>query len=196
MIKRLINGARRKILYGGDPRLYVLKRMPKGAVCAEIGVWKGDFSRSILEVTEPKELHLVDPWTFQDEYPDRMYGGKVAKSQRDMDAIYESVRSRFSSEDAVRLHRGSSREVMKKFDSEMFDWIYVDGNHYYDHVLEDLRMSYEKLKPGGVIVGDDYKWGKDLQYPVMRAVARFMDECEKAGPLRVYGSQFLIKTGV
>ena len=68
-------------------RQELLHLMPKGGVCAELGVWKGDFSQRILDVTSPRELHLVDPWQFQPEFPHRWYGGSAASGQIDMDAI-------------------------------------------------------------------------------------------------------------
>jgi len=33
--------------------------MPIGGVCAEIGVWEGDFSLRILEITRPRELQMI-----------------------------------------------------------------------------------------------------------------------------------------
>ena len=78
-----------------NPRLKLLKKMPKHAVCAEIGVWKGTFSKHILKATKPKKLHLIDPWAFQSEFPERLYGGIAAKSQADMDLIYQSVKRQF-----------------------------------------------------------------------------------------------------
>jgi hypothetical protein len=49
--------------------------MSKGSVCAEIGVWKGDYSDLILTITSPKKLHLIDPWEFQSEFSERMWWG-------------------------------------------------------------------------------------------------------------------------
>src|SRR6266436_6441580 len=47
-------------------RIELLKTMPKGSVVAEVGVFKGNFSRRILEIIEPQRLHLIDPWVHQD----------------------------------------------------------------------------------------------------------------------------------
>ena len=88
--------------------------------------------------------------------------------------------------------KNTSGEIMAQFEPEMFDWIYVDGNHYYEYVLEDLRLSYDKLKTSGLLAGDDYNWGKELGYPVKQAVTDFLYEGDK-GELRVYGSQFVIQ---
>ena len=88
-----------------DPRLLLLKKMPRSAVCAEIGVWKGDFSQCIQKLTSPRALHLIDPWLLQTEFPDRMYGGSVAQNQKDMDHIYEDVRLKFNDHKNIFLLR-------------------------------------------------------------------------------------------
>ncbi|MGH7859695.1 MAG: hypothetical protein ACREQY_20400, partial [Candidatus Binatia bacterium] len=74
-----------------DRRAFLLRMLPRDAVCAEIGVWKGELSRRILDKTSPRRLHLIDPWLFQPEFPTRIYGGGAAKSQGDMDEIYRAV---------------------------------------------------------------------------------------------------------
>jgi hypothetical protein len=64
MTARLTGSLREKVgdVVGRPRRWRLLEQMPKGAVCAEIGVFNGDFSRHILRVTKPRELHLIDGW--------------------------------------------------------------------------------------------------------------------------------------
>lgn len=174
-------------------RLNLLKNMPKGAVCAEIGVWKGDFSELILAITSPKKLHLIDPWEFQGEFPERMYGGSVAKSQGDMDLIYNDVRKRFGKYDNIFVNRGRSEQVLQEFPDAYFDWVYIDGNHYYDYVIKDLELCFSKVKPGGIIAGDDYAWGEKDGFPVKKAVQDFVDAKGLERNLEILGSQFMIK---
>jgi hypothetical protein len=71
-----------------DHRKRLLKMMPKRSICAEIGVWKGDFSQRILDITNPSELHLIDPLMFQPSFPSRWYGGVKAANQSDMDDYF------------------------------------------------------------------------------------------------------------
>ena len=172
----------------------LLRRIPRGAVCAEIGVWKGQFSEVILRRTTPAELHLIDPWLFQSEYPNRMYGGSVAKSQQDMDRIYEDVAAMFHGDSRVRIHRSKSEEALGSFPDGYFDWVYIDGNHYFEHVLLDLELSTRKVRGGGFVAGDDYLWRDGDDQPVKRAVNRFSD----AGKLdvEIIGNQYLIRTPI
>ena len=178
---------------GQEPsRLRLLERMPQSAVCAEIGVWKGDFSKSILEITLPKRLHLIDPWTFQEEFPDRWYGGRRTNTQEDMDEIYQSVWSMFRDVSGVMIHQGFSENVLQEFEDHYFDWLYIDGNHSYEYVLKDLELSFLKVKPGGIITGDDYNWGEKEGFPIRRAVHDFIEDHKLDHKLELLGSEFII----
>ena len=59
---------KRAFLFRMDPRAELLKRTPKDSICAEVGVWKGEFSKQILKRTSPRMLHLIDPWMFQPDF--------------------------------------------------------------------------------------------------------------------------------
>ena len=41
-------------------RTHLLRRLPKGGIVAELGVLHGEFSRQIVEIVSPTELHLID----------------------------------------------------------------------------------------------------------------------------------------
>lgn len=192
MVRKAAKRYRRFVNRNKDPRVPFLRQMPKRTVCAEIGVWKGEFSEQILRITSPKLLHLIDPWEFQSEFSDRMYGGAVAKNQRDMDLIYEKVKQRLGSRRNVLVNRGKSEDVLTALPDDYFDWVYVDGNHSYDYVLNDLEACLRKVKTGGKITGDDYNWGKKYGFPVQQAVQDFLKEKGLENRLRVFDRQFVI----
>jgi hypothetical protein len=174
-------------------RRVLLGRLPKSAICAEVGVWQGNFSATILRLAYPRELHLVDPWLFVPEYPGRWYGGQEAHSQADMDAIFAAVESRFRGRPQVRLHRTTSSAASRQFHDGYFDWVYVDGDHSYGEVLSDLRNWWPKIRSGGCIVGDDYQWKDERgQSSVKAAVEQFAAEKGVAADV-ISKSQFLIE---
>lgn len=39
-----------------------------------------------------------------------------------------------------------------------FDFAYIDGDHHAAAVLRDSVLAWELLKPGGVLIWDDYGW--------------------------------------
>jgi predicted O-methyltransferase YrrM len=63
------------------------------------------------------------------------------------------------------------------FSDEYFDFIYIDGNHSYDAVKDDLTKWYPKLKKGGLIAGDDYsKLAEEKLFNYNFGVKRAVDE--------------------
>ena len=120
---------------------------------------RGDFSASLLRHTNPQCLHLIDPWAFEENQPLAWYGGLAARSQADMDAIYERVTVRFEQEIAagrVVIDRVPSTEALGRLPDSGLDWIYIDGNHLYEFVRDDLAAALPKLRPGGYLACDDY----------------------------------------
>ena len=141
-------------------RAWMLDILPKDAVCAEIGVFEGSFSATILKWSRPKRLHLIDPWRYENSalYQKSCYG-RPEESQAMMDSRYDSVVSRFLEHTAngtVAIHRTGSGEASRLFPDEYFDWVYIDGNHQFEWVQSDLEAFAPKLKRAGVIAGDDY----------------------------------------
>ena len=47
---------------------------------------------------------------------------------------------------------------MGLLDDVQLDWAYVDGGHDYETVLADLVLLEGRVKPGGILVGDDMRW--------------------------------------
>lgn len=139
-------------------RSEVLALCPIGGVVAEIGSWKGDFAAEIEASRAPSTLYVVDPWKFAGEFPHRLYGGSGAKSQADMDAIYEGVCRRFAANPNIRILRRPSLEAVKSIAADSLDWVYIDGDHSYQPALDDMRAWYPKVKHGGWLVCDDYYW--------------------------------------
>lgn len=174
-------------------RQALLAKMSTHGICAEIGVWKGAFSRSILKITRPSKLFLIDPWICDPEFmiPGEFFDGNTASNQEEMDKIHQTVLADFAGEN-VDVVRMSSEEAAGDFSDDFFDWVYIDGNHYYDRVRQDLDLWFPKIKPGGYLAGDDYLWrDTDGSRPVATAVADFLKTtpCPEATTI---GDQFAI----
>jgi hypothetical protein len=154
-------------------QLKITKLISENSICAEIGVWKGRFSREIAK-RSPTELHLIDPWKFQPNFPKRMYGGKVAKSQEDMDKIRDHAIKTINDikkfTGKLVVHQMYSELVEPRLKNLYFDFMHIDGNHEYPWVIKDLEICWKKTKYGGIVVLDDRK-----APGVRRAIKEFMN---------------------
>jgi len=149
----------------------MLLKMPKGLVCAEVGVLNGDFSRKILDITKPEWLFLIDPWG---EQAVEIYQDAANVDQVRQDARYNRVIGRFYEDKNVSIMRGYSYDELKNQCD--LDWVYIDGNHSYDAVTEDLEIAKESIKQTGFIAGHDYaESARDgTKFGVIEAVTEFM----------------------
>ncbi len=116
---------------------------------AEIGVWQGDFARTICEVTGA-HLYAVDPWSPQVGYLE-------VKNKADrLDGAYLAAVANLAPYRHTIL-RMTSLEAAKQVPDRSLDVAYIDGNHLREHVLADIAAWIPKVKVGGVISGHDFK---------------------------------------
>jgi hypothetical protein len=170
----------------------LLQRLPKGAVVAEIGVWEGNFSRRILEICEPARLHLIDPWMYQPEFGNTGFGRK--KNEFLMEEKYQDVVNTFKDDLRVMVHRATSEDALNTMPDGYLDWVYIDGNHNEPFIGNDLALCLQKVKPNGIITGDDYNWQTEQSgAPVRRAVETLMAEMGDKARLTLMANQYVIE---
>ena len=62
--------------------------------------------------------------------------------------------------------KATSREALRKLPFESYDLVYLDGSHMAADVLEDAVLSFPLLKPGGILIFDDYQLVRDRELTV------------------------------
>ena len=121
---------------------------------AEIGVYNGELSLRFLNSFPELTVYMVDPykeWS-KDEYKD-----PANDSQDIQDARYELMRRTVSCfGDRAKLLRMTSLEAVKLIEPESLDFVYIDANHHYKYILEDLREWGKRVRNEGLIMGHDY----------------------------------------
>lgn len=118
---------------------------------AEVGVQEGVFSRTILE-TWPGQLIMVDFWGHIPGYVD--IANVSDQDQALIEAAARKVAQDFSPRAAVI--KGLSVEAAQQVPPSSLDFVYLDADHSYKGVMEDLRAWATKVRPGGAIGGHDY----------------------------------------
>jgi|LauGreDrversion4_2_1035121.scaffolds.fasta_scaffold97461_5 predicted O-methyltransferase YrrM len=133
-----------------------LRQYNKPITYLEIGTFYGANLLSVADSYASHEdsiLHCIDPWEDYQQYPE--YKGQ-------QNTIYNTFLQNIeesNKKDNIVIHRGYSHKLLSTFDDDMFDIIYIDGNHEPEYVLEDAVLSFRKLKKGGILIFDDYGWG-------------------------------------
>jgi len=146
-----------------DKRAYILEQLSKNSIFVEVGVWKGDFSKKIWDISNPNLLVLVDSWTFDEKVRGcaPQVNGKEPLNQFFFDQAKKDTFNKFKTNENVHILDSNSSEASSNYIDNYFDYIYLDAEHSYQAVINDLNMWYPKLKKNGVLFGDDYYWREE-----------------------------------
>jgi hypothetical protein len=149
----------------------LLSRIPANSICAEIGVFTGQFSEEIIRRIHPKLIYLVDIFTGS-----VVSGDKNGENIRHVSELYESyfyLFKEYLKNSSVRIYRGAGEHFLSLIPDEYLDFIYIDSNHCYEDTKKEIELSKRKVRIGGFICGHDYT----PQFPgVIEAVDEF---CKK-----------------
>jgi hypothetical protein len=133
----------------------------------EIGVWYGIGSTNIwLEnLAKGSQLFLIDSWApyaSPDDLKDPEWDYRrmdELSTDAFMSAFLSVRRFETSSrrdEVKINLMRGGSASILSSMASDQFDFIYIDGDHKYDNVKQDLVQAKRLIKKDfAIICGDD-----------------------------------------
>jgi len=114
-------------------------------VGAEIGIHRGEFIEKFCK--EGLRMYAIDPWEESDDY---------TRNQARLDKVYDHAKKRLSKYDDCMIIRKDSMEAVLDLPDECLDFVYIDGNHHFKYVAEDLVEWSKKVKSGGVICGHDF----------------------------------------
>jgi hypothetical protein len=142
----------------------------------EVGVAEGGYSFYLLD-SWPGICYQVDPWMALsvDEYLD----------YNNVDQIEHDRRYNLVCKTAFHKYKGraipmrmTSKDAVKNFVDDFFDFVYLDANHKLQYISEDLQLWYPKCKSGGIFAGHDFLDGiiASGEYGVKTAVTRFAAE--------------------
>lgn len=120
---------------------------------AEIGVWKGEFAEYILaECPSVTRYFMIDPWRQLDAW-----NKPFNVQQPNFDAVYTEAMSRTDfAADRRKILRGRTIDVIDSIPDHALDLAYIDGDHTLRGITIDLIRTYPKIRPGGILAGDDF----------------------------------------
>jgi predicted O-methyltransferase YrrM len=102
-------------------------------------------------------------------YYDVFEAREVSELESDMIKAESLLKQKHSPyKDKIKFFECSSVEAANYIDDESLDFIFIDADHSYESVLQDLTIWYPKLKQGGLLTGHDY-----YMKPVEQAVNDF-----------------------
>jgi len=119
----------------------------------ELGVWFGQSmcfaGVEIINSGKPIKLHGVDCFLCGDQpSPDAPFD---APRYSEVFRFIEPVK------DVIEIVKADTHEASLNYENESIDFLFIDANHTYEGVMQDLVDWYPKVKKGGLVCGHDYQ---------------------------------------
>jgi len=126
---------------------------------AEIGVESGAYSQVLCEGNPGVHLYSIDPWKSHRGYRDHV-------NQKKLDGFYKTAKKVLAPYNC-EVVRKFSMDSVNDFKDGSLDFVYIDANHDFVNVTNDIHAWSRKVKVGGILAGHDYvirsKW-QDMQH--------------------------------
>lgn len=118
----------------------------------EIGSWMGRSTNAILNGCRGRgQVIAVDTFLGSDDEYDLTF------NQGEALTVFDKFKENTKQFTNLEIMRMESRDAAKALTGQKFDMIFIDANHTYESVREDIRLW--KDKAGILICGHDYTLG-------------------------------------
>jgi len=147
----------------GDMAFYKesLDKFPGPAHFVEVGSYKGKSSSFMaVEIANSKKsikFDCVDTWLGA---PEHQAGGALEDPDVVNDTMYDVFTQNMKLvKDYYTAVRMTSVEAAATYADNSLDFVFIDADHAYESVREDIIAWWPKVKKGGIISGHDYHGG-------------------------------------
>ena len=151
----------------------IIKKKPKTFL--EVGVFHGVTARNVCELLNnihKKDFTYIGLDLFEENDENKNEIIPNTKFSNPLKKIYFQYIKRLNpySKEAVQdllkkfekniyLIKGNSNDILKNIDMKKIDYIFLDGGHTYQTVMNDLEACIDALNNGATILCDDYNLG-------------------------------------
>ena len=151
----------------------VFNKKPKSFL--EIGVFHGVTARNVCELlyqihgndfkyvgldlfekSDENKFEVIPSTNFKNPFKKFYHQYIMRQDPYSIEAV-SNLLKKFKNQ--VHLIQGNSNQVLKKMDMSKIDFVFLDGGHEYNTVVNDLNSCIDVLKFNGSILCDDYNLG-------------------------------------
>ena len=151
----------------------IKKKSPK--IFLEVGVFHGVTARNVcellyvihkndfkyigldlFEVSDENKSEVIPSTMFSNPFK-KIYFKYIKKYNPYSKEGVQDLLKKFK--DNVDLIKGNSNLILKKIDMSKVNYVFLDGGHAYETVMNDLECCLEVINSNGTVLCDDYNFG-------------------------------------
>ena len=115
----------------------------------ELGVERGAYTEVLCKANPHATIIGIDAWKAYKGYRDHV-------TQSKLDGFYQETLERMQKYNCFFL-REYSMDALSNFKDEELDFVYIDANHEFPYVANDIIEWSKKVRNGGIVSGHDYR---------------------------------------
>lgn len=142
---------------------------------AEIGVEQGEYSEVLAKANPDATLYLVDAWRRYSAYRDHV-------SQDKLEGFFERTKERVAAYPNVKILRNWSVEAARGFKDGELDWVFIDANHSFNFVINDIIEWARVVRKDGIVAGHDFFVGSQGHHHQVPIAVRAYTEAHGITP--------------
>lgn len=153
----------------------VIEKLPNNSNVIELGSWMGKstnhLANKIKESGKNIRFTAIDTFKGSVGYDNLLHRTMLAPFDNDLYTEFSNNSIISNNFDNIQIIKDTSDNAKNLFLNNSQDFIMVDAGHEYDDVKNDINNWFYKVKPGGIIAGDDF--GTNLFEGLTKAVDEY-----------------------
>ena len=122
----------------------------------ELGTYKGNSICSLAdEISKYIDLDEVEVCTI-DTFKPTATSSDHWRDEGDLKELCYSNIEKLGMTDIIDVMEGTGHRWVSLFEDEYFDFVFIDADHKYESVKQDIDDWFPKVKVGGILAGHDY----------------------------------------
>ncbi len=161
----------------------IVNILPNNSHIVEVGAFKGRSSAylavEVINSGKNIKIDIIDSWNGEDGTDRPAWSDYIAAPEYGVIKPHGDIFEEFKENLKPVWHiinpiQSLSAPAADLYEDKSLDFVFIDANHYYDGVKEDITKWLPKIKDNGIMAGHDYN---EHSWPgVIKAVNEFFDK--------------------
>jgi SAM-dependent methyltransferase len=147
----------------GNGLIDLINDLPSDLIMAEIGCYAGESMEMFQSSGKIKKYYAIDIWDVPNAYRNEVLNPIKKENSK---LVYENIgkaeklfNKKIKKYNNIIKLKMDFKTALKKL--EPLDFIYIDAEHTYNALMNDISYAKKIIKNGGIIAGHDYSKGFD-----------------------------------
>jgi predicted O-methyltransferase YrrM/GR25 family glycosyltransferase involved in LPS biosynthesis len=149
----------------------VVDKLPNNSNIVEVGSWFGKSTNYLANKIKEsgKKINFTTIDTFKGSLDEEFHRRTMSVFDNDIYTEFMDSTIMLDNQNTINVIKDTSVNAKDSFVNNSLDFIMIDAGHSYEDVRDDINAWFHKVKPGGIISGDDY-------IPLFQGVINAVDE--------------------